>query len=52
MKVKSLAIVGAVLVAMSALTACGNTIRGIGQDTANTVNATQAAGKKVVRAAN
>jgi entericidin B len=30
---------------------CANTIRGIGQDTANSVNATQHAGKKIDRAA-
>lgn len=33
------------------LTACGNTIRGLGQDTANTVNATQNAGNRVANAA-
>jgi entericidin B len=52
MTVKTLATVGAVLVALSTLTACGNTIRGIGQDTANTVNATQSAGKKVAHSVN
>jgi entericidin B len=30
---------------------CANTIRGAGQDTANAVNATQHAGKKIDRAA-
>jgi entericidin B len=30
---------------------CANTIRGAGQDTANAVDATQSAGKKVDRAA-
>lgn len=30
---------------------CANTIRGAGQDTANAVNATQSAGKKIDRAA-
>ncbi len=30
---------------------CANTIRGVGQDTANAVNATQSAGKKVEKAA-
>ena len=52
MTVKTLATVGAVLVALSTLTACGKTIRGIGQDTANTVNATQSAGKKVANSVN
>ena len=34
-----------------ALSSCGNTIRGMGQDTANTVDATQSAGHRVNRAA-
>ena len=33
------------------VTACANTIRGVGQDAANTVNATQSAGQKVENAA-
>ncbi|GEO83391.1 entericidin [Ciceribacter naphthalenivorans] len=33
------------------LSSCGNTIRGIGKDTANTVNATQQAGQDVGNAA-
>lgn len=35
-----------------ALSSCGNTIRGMGKDTANTVDATQNAGKRVNNAAN
>lgn len=35
----------------AALASCGNTIRGMGQDTANTVDATQSAGRRVDRAA-
>lgn len=35
----------------ASLSSCGNTIRGMGQDTANTVDATQNAGKRVDRAA-
>ena len=31
--------------------ACANTIRGVGADAANTVNATQAAGNRVANAA-
>jgi entericidin B len=31
--------------------ACANTIKGVGQDAANTVNATENAGKKIVNAA-
>lgn len=34
-----------------AATGCANTIRGVGQDTANTVNAAQNAGENVVEAA-
>ena len=41
-----LAIVAALLVS-----ACANTIRGLGADAANTVNATQNAGNRVARAA-
>lgn len=43
--------IGVILAALISLSACGNTIRGIGQDTANTVNATQAAGANVAAAA-
>ncbi len=32
------------------LAACANTIRGVGQDTANTVNATKSAGSNVAAA--
>ncbi|MNY70975.1 hypothetical protein BLJAPNOD_02464 [Ensifer sp. M14] len=52
MKAQTIATVSVILVALTTLSACGNTIRGIGQDTANTVNATQSAGKKVANAAN
>ena len=52
MKTQTVATVGAVLIALMTLSACGNTIRGIGQDTANTVNATQSAGKKVAHSVN
>ena len=41
----SISMVAAVL----ALSGCANTIRGVGEDTANAVDATQAAGRKVVR---
>jgi len=43
--------VAALLLAVLTLSACGNTIRGIGRDTANTVDATQDAGHSVQRAA-
>ena len=35
----------------AAQSSCGNTIRGVGQDTANAVDATQDAGRNVERAA-
>ena len=41
-----------VLAALLALSACGNTIRGMGRDTANAVDATQDAGNNVANAAN
>ncbi|SIQ16506.1 hypothetical protein SAMN05880582_101970 [Rhizobium sp. RU20A] len=47
----SIALLGAAALAVLTLSGCGNTIRGIGQDTANTVNATQDAGRTVERAA-
>lgn len=50
MKLKVLAPVAVVAMAILA-TGCANTIRGVGQDTANTVNATQGAGKRVGNAA-
>jgi predicted small secreted protein len=43
--------IGAALLLLLALSSCGNTIRGIGRDTANAVNATQDAGRSVDRAA-
>ncbi|APO75181.1 entericidin EcnAB-like protein [Rhizobium etli 8C-3] len=43
--------VGAALMLLLALSSCGNTIRGMGRDTANAVNATQDAGHSVNRAA-
>lgn len=50
MNKKVYATLGAVLVAMATLSACGNTIRGAGQDIAGTVEGTQAAGRSVERA--
>ena len=38
---------GAVLASLALLSACGNTIRGVGQDTANMVHATKQAGHDV-----
>jgi predicted small secreted protein len=43
--------VAAALCVMLALSSCGNTIRGMGKDAANTVDATQNAGNRVGHAA-
>ncbi|WP_455271284.1 entericidin domain-containing protein [Rhizobium herbae] len=52
MTAKTIATIGIVLFSITTLTSCGNTIRGMGADAANTVDATQDAGRKVDRAAN
>lgn len=44
--------IGAACLLLVGLASCANTIRGMGRDTANTVNATQAAGNNVAKAAN
>jgi entericidin B len=49
-KLKALTLIAA-LFGMLFVASCANTIRGVGQDTANSVNAVQGAGKKVVKAA-
>ncbi|MDQ0453806.1 entericidin [Rhizobium paknamense] len=51
MNSKKLAAAAAVLMAVATLSSCGNTIRGMGKDAANTVNATEDAGHRVKRAA-
>ncbi|MDP9570771.1 UNVERIFIED_ORG: putative small secreted protein [Agrobacterium larrymoorei] len=51
MTTRALATVAAILVTVASLSACGNTIRGVGRDTANAVDATQDAGRSVDRAA-
>ena len=43
--------VAAALCMLMVLSSCANTIKGIGRDTANTVNATQNAGNRVANAA-
>lgn len=48
---RKLAAIVTVLTAVTMLSACGNTIRGMGKDTANAVDATQDAGRSVDRAA-
>jgi entericidin B len=40
-----------ILAAVLSASACANTIRGIGQDTANAVDATQSAGRNITNAA-
>jgi entericidin B len=52
MTAKTIATIGIVLFSITTLSSCGNTIRGMGADAANTVDATQDAGRKVERAAN
>jgi predicted small secreted protein len=49
---KKLTTGAALILTVFALSACGNTIRGVGKDAASTVNATQAAGQSVESAAN
>ena len=44
--------ISALMLAALMTAGCANTIRGMGQDTANAVEATQDAGRKVERAAN
>ncbi|QCI97778.1 entericidin A/B family lipoprotein [Agrobacterium larrymoorei] len=51
MTTRVFATIAAVLVTVVSLSSCGNTIRGVGRDTANAVNATQDAGRSVDRAA-
>ena len=41
----------AILVSVMFIAGCANTIRGVGADTANAVNATQSAGHRVAAAA-
>ncbi|MDR6756473.1 putative small secreted protein [Mycoplana sp. BE70] len=51
MTAKTMTKICVVLATLLTLSACANTIRGMGQDTANTVNATENAGKRVAHAA-
>ncbi|WP_457154839.1 entericidin domain-containing protein [Mesorhizobium sp. P5_C1] len=51
MKTSTYAVI-ALLASALLVSACANTIRGAGKDAANTVNATQNAGKRVATAAN
>jgi len=52
MTAKNLARLGIVFTALLVLSACGNTIRGLGRDTANAVDATQDAGRRGVHSVN
>ncbi|MEO5757815.1 MAG: entericidin [Mesorhizobium sp.] len=49
MKTSTYAVV-AVLASVLLVSACANTIRGVGKDAANTIDATKSAGKKVANA--
>lgn len=51
MSLQKTGVVALALTALVALSSCGNTIRGVGDDAANAVNATQDAGRSVDRAA-
>jgi entericidin B len=51
MTAKTVTVIAALFATTVSLSSCGNTIRGMGQDTANTVNATQDAGHRVGKAA-
>lgn len=51
MTTRAFATAAAILMTVVALSSCGNTIRGMGRDTANAVDATQDAGRNVDRAA-
>lgn len=51
MTIAKASIIAAAFASVITLSGCGNTIRGVGQDAANTVNATQDAGRRVERAA-
>jgi predicted small secreted protein len=51
MMAKKLTAGAALILTVFALSSCGNTIRGMGQDTANTVDATQSAAGNVEGAA-
>jgi entericidin B len=48
---KTIIMLAAVALSVLSLSSCGNTIRGVGKDAANTVDATQNAGNRVDRAA-
>ena len=49
---RKLALAAVLVVSAFGLASCGNTIRGVGKDTANAVDATQQAGQGVENAAN
>ncbi|MCM2474696.1 entericidin [Rhizobium sp. CG5] len=51
MSANKIPVAAVLILAVLSLSACGNTIRGMGRDTANTVDATQAAGRNVNQAA-
>ncbi len=52
MQAKKIITVASIVLFAVTLSSCGNTIRGMGKDAANTVDATKSAGHRVARAAN
>lgn len=51
MSLKSILTIGVVALSVVVFGGCANTIRGVGKDTANAVDATQSAGRNVGHAA-
>jgi entericidin B len=51
MSIKSIFAAAVIVLTAVAVSGCGNTIRGVGKDTANAVDATKAAGRSVAHAA-
>lgn len=51
MLAKKVSLMTVLFAAVVSLSACGNTIRGVGADAANTVDATQSAGRNIEGAA-
>ncbi|TCR83803.1 entericidin [Rhizobium sp. BK376] len=51
MTASKIAVLSAACIALMTLASCANTIKGMGRDTANTVNATKQAGHTVNKAA-
>jgi entericidin B len=50
MHAKKIITIASIVFVAAALSSCGNTIRGMGKDAANTVDATKSAGHSVAKA--